>query len=33
MVIVFFSELREIEIGTFHYDMYNYHQIEEIYGD
>ena len=33
MVNVFSSTLREIEIGTFHYDMYNYHQIEEIFGD
>ena len=33
MVNVFSSALREIEIGTFHYDMYNYHQIEEIFGD
>lgn len=29
MVNVFSSKICEIEIGTFHYDMWNYHQIEE----
>ncbi|MGN1215747.1 MAG: DUF4249 family protein [Candidatus Cryptobacteroides sp.] len=33
MVNVFSSEIREIEIGTFHYDMWNFHQIEDIFGD